>query len=82
MPSAESAAGDVPGWNSLKQVMIIIGVEERSGIRLSSSEMHHIACVSDFPRLTKAKAGVRQSPVAGHGPEEQTCLRMTAFDSY
>jgi acyl carrier protein len=55
--SATTTAKDVPGWDSLKQVMIIVGVEEKFGIRLASREIDQLHCVGDFVALISAKTG-------------------------
>ncbi len=47
----ETSAQDVPGWDSLKQVMIIVAVEERFAIRLSSREIDALHCVGDLHSL-------------------------------
>ena len=47
----EMTAQDVPGWDSLRMVIIIIAVEERFGIRLRTSEMDRLHCVGDFVAL-------------------------------
>ncbi len=51
----ELTAKDVPGWDSLKMVMIIMAVEERFGIALRTSEMDALHCVGDFIGLIEAK---------------------------
>ncbi len=53
--SPATTAKDVPGWDSLKQVMIIIGVEEKFGIRLSSREIDNLRNVGDFIALMDGK---------------------------
>jgi acyl carrier protein len=50
-----TTAKDVDGWDSLKQVMIMLGVEERFDIRLSSREIDSIACVGDFLAVLSTK---------------------------
>lgn len=37
--SEETTARDVPGWDSLSHVQIVIGVERAFGIRLSATEV-------------------------------------------
>jgi acyl carrier protein len=46
--SPTTTAKDVPGWDSLKQVMIMLGVEDRFNVRLSSREIDSIKCVGDL----------------------------------
>lgn len=57
--SSATTAKDVPGWDSLKQVMIILGIEERFNVRLSSREIDSVTCVGDFESLICAKVGNR-----------------------
>ena len=53
----ETTAKDVPGWDSLRHVVIIVDVEERFGIHLSSQEIDNrdLRNVGDFLRLIRAK---------------------------
>jgi acyl carrier protein len=50
-----TTAKDVAGWDSLKQVMIMLGVEERFNVRLSSREIDSITCVGDFLGVISTK---------------------------
>ena len=50
-----TTAKDVPGWDSLKQVMIILNVEDRFEVRLGSREIDAVTCVGDFLQLLAAK---------------------------
>ncbi len=54
----ELTAQDVPGWDSLKMVMIFMAVEERFGIRLRTREMDALARVGDFVDLIERKTAV------------------------
>jgi acyl carrier protein len=53
--SRTTTADDVPGWDSMKMVMILMAVEERFGIRFSTREMDSVQCVGDFADCIKAK---------------------------
>jgi acyl carrier protein len=55
--SSETTARDVAGWDSLKQVKIILKVEDTFKIRLSSREIGRLRNVGDFINLIGAKAG-------------------------
>jgi acyl carrier protein len=57
MLRSEMTARDVPGWDSLKMVIIIIGVEERFGIQLHTREMDGLRSVGDFVSLIHARVG-------------------------
>jgi acyl carrier protein len=55
--SPETTARDVAGWDSLKQVKIILKVEDTFGIRFSSREIGGLRNVGDFVALIGAKTG-------------------------
>ncbi len=44
----ETSAKDVPGWDSMKQVMILLAVEEKFEIELSTREMDRLRNVGDL----------------------------------
>ena len=50
------AAKDVDGWDSFKQIEIIISVEERFGVKFSSREIDNLRNVGDLAALVRAKA--------------------------
>jgi acyl carrier protein len=50
------AAKDVDGWDSFKQIEIIISVEERFGVKFSSREIDNLRNVGDLAALVQAKA--------------------------
>jgi acyl carrier protein len=41
-------AADVKGWDSFKQVEILIAVQERFGLKLRSREIDGLGCVGDL----------------------------------
>jgi acyl carrier protein len=49
----ETTAADVPGWDSLQHVSLILRVESRFGIRLSSSEVADLKSVGDLIDIIK-----------------------------
>jgi acyl carrier protein len=49
----ELKAGDVDGWDSFKQVEILISVQERFGVKLSSREIDGLNCVGDLAELIR-----------------------------
>ena len=51
-----TAAADVPGWDSMKQIEINIAVEERYGIRLSAREVDAMRSVGDLIDLIVSKS--------------------------
>ena len=50
-------AKDVAGWDSFKQIEIIMATEERYGIRFSTRELDSLQSVGDLVRVVAGKAG-------------------------
>jgi acyl carrier protein len=50
-------AKDVVGWDSFKQVEIIMTCEERFGIRFTTRELDSLNSLGDLATLLAAKAG-------------------------
>ena len=46
---------DVEGWDSFKQIELIVAIEQRFGIQLTSEEMDGLACVGDLANLIARK---------------------------
>ena len=44
----ETTAADVPGWDSVAHVQLVIAVEERFGIRLTTGEAAGLANVGEL----------------------------------
>jgi len=53
----ELSAKDVQGWDSFKQIEIIISCEERFGIKLNTREIDGLKNVGDLMRVIAAKQG-------------------------
>jgi acyl carrier protein len=49
------SAKDVTGWDSFKQIEIIIATETRFGIRLTTREMDDLQNVGDLARVVGSK---------------------------
>ena len=49
------AAKDVPHWDSLAQVKLIIGLEEEFGIKFTTQEVAEMACVGDLKKALRGK---------------------------
>lgn len=49
------SAGDVEGWDSFKQIEIIIAVEEHYGIKFRTRELDSLNNVGDLARLIDTK---------------------------
>jgi acyl carrier protein len=53
----ETSAPDVKGWDSFKQIEIIMATEERFGIQMSTREIDSLRNVGDLVRVVASKAG-------------------------
>jgi acyl carrier protein len=47
----QMTASDVKGWDSFKQVEILLAVQERFQLKLSSREIDGLGCVGDLADL-------------------------------
>ncbi len=54
--SEASTAADVEGWDSFKQIEIILAAEARWGIRFSPRELDGLRSIGDLARVIEAKA--------------------------
>lgn len=48
-------AKDVKGWDSFKQIEIIIAVEEKYGVKFHTKELDSLGNVGDLARVVMAK---------------------------
>ena len=53
--TAELSANDVAGWDSFKQIDIILAVEARYGIKFNTRELDSLHNVGDLARTIAAK---------------------------
>jgi acyl carrier protein len=51
----EMAAKDVPEWDSLAQVKLIIGLEEEFDIKFTTHEVAQMTCVGDLKKALLLK---------------------------
>jgi acyl carrier protein len=51
----ELAAKDVAGWDSFKQIEIIVALEERYGIKFHTRELDSLQSVGDLVRVLASK---------------------------
>ncbi len=49
------SARDVPGWDSFKQIEIMVSVEERFGIKLTTKEIDSLQNVGDLVAVIAGK---------------------------
>jgi acyl carrier protein len=54
--SADLSANDVDGWDSVKQIEIIIATEGRFGIEFTTQEIDQLENVGELVRLIELKA--------------------------
>ncbi len=52
----ELSARDVEGWDSFKQIEIMVSVEERFGIKLNTREIDGLKNVGDLAEVVSKKA--------------------------
>lgn len=48
-------AADVPGWDSFKQIEIIVASEERFGFNFSSREIDSLRCLDDLVQVIRRR---------------------------
>jgi acyl carrier protein len=53
----ETLAFEVPGWDSLSHVKVLLEVEKEFGIRFGASEVMRLDNVGDLDRLVTRKVG-------------------------
>ncbi len=51
----ELTAPDVPGWDSLNHITLILDIESEFGIRFSNQEVSELKNVGDLKRLVASK---------------------------
>jgi acyl carrier protein len=54
--SAALTAKDVKGWDSFKQIEIIMASEEKWGIKFNTRELDALRCVGDLAKMVETKA--------------------------
>ena len=55
-----TTASEVEGWDSLRQVLVIVAIEERFGLRLSSKEIDSLNCLGDLSVILERAVGTQQ----------------------
>jgi acyl carrier protein len=53
--SPDLSAKDVEGWDSIKQVEIVIGTEEHYSIKFTTRELDRLQCVGDLASAVMSK---------------------------
>ncbi len=52
----ETSAGDVPGWDSVKMIEIILAVQQHFSIKIRTRETDRLKSVGDFVQLIISKS--------------------------
>lgn len=52
----EMSARDVPGWDSLNNIRLIMSIQRRFGVRFSAAEIGKLKNVGELVALIQAKA--------------------------
>ncbi len=55
LPSSSTLLSDMEGWDSLKHVMLVVGLEANFAISLSAEEIRSMVTVADIGRVLKEK---------------------------
>lgn len=50
-----TTAADVPGWDSVAMVEVLMVLEERFGLRFGSRDLDHLGNVGDLAALIRAR---------------------------
>jgi acyl carrier protein len=50
-------ASDIPGWDSLNHISVLLAIEQRFNIRFDTREVLKLANIGDLQRLLDAKTG-------------------------
>jgi acyl carrier protein len=51
----EQVLGEIPGWDSVAMVRLVVAIEERLDRQLSDSELESIETVADIEKLVTAR---------------------------
>jgi acyl carrier protein len=51
----ELALGEIPGWDSVAMVRLVVAIEERLDRQLSDAELESIETVADVEKLVTAR---------------------------
>ena len=57
----ETLASDIPGWDSLNHVNVILAVEEHFGVRFKMAEVLKLKSIGDLQRLVSSKTSQPQA---------------------
>ena len=55
LPSGSTALRDIEGWDSLKHVLLVVGLENKLKTKLTAEEIQAIITIEDVGRILKEK---------------------------
>ena len=58
--TAETSAADIPGWDSMAHIALVVEVECRFGIQFQAAEIEALRQVGDLVALIAAKRAARR----------------------
>lgn len=53
----EMVAADVPGWDSMGHIRLVLAIEQKYGLRFQPAEVVNLKSLGELVKLTLAKAG-------------------------
>lgn len=55
LPPASTPLRETEGWDSLRHVMLVLGLERSFSVKLSAEEIQSMVTLADVPRVLKEK---------------------------
>lgn len=55
LPPATTPLREIEGWDSLRHVMLVLGLERSFGVKLSAEEIRSMVTVGDIDRVLREK---------------------------
>ena len=52
----ETTADDIPGWDSMNHIFLVVEVERRFGIKFKAAEMEEVRNVGELVQLIRSKS--------------------------
>ena len=56
LPPESTPLRNIEGWDSLKHVLLIVGLENRLNTKLTAAEIQGIVTIADVARIAREKA--------------------------
>jgi acyl carrier protein len=53
--TAETTADDVPGWDSMNHIFLVVEIERQFGVKFQTAEMEELRNVGELVQLIAAK---------------------------